>query len=66
MPDLDAAFDARGAQTDERVAELRDGLLSRIEDALTRSFRTSYALAALLALLALVPAALIRTRAQSL
>jgi predicted MFS family arabinose efflux permease len=62
LPDLDAAFDERGAQTDERVAELRDTLLSSIQDALTRSFRTSYALSALLALLALVPAALMRPR----
>ena len=62
LPDLDAAFDERGAQTDARVAKLRDDLLSSIENALTRSFRTSFALSALLALLALVPATLIRRR----
>ena len=65
LPDLDAAFDRHGAQTDERVAQLRDDLLSGIEDALTRSFRTSYALSAALALLALAPVALLRRRGRA-
>jgi predicted MFS family arabinose efflux permease len=60
LPDLDASFDSHGAQTDERVAGLRDDLLTNIKDALTRSFRTSYGLCALLALLALAPVPFIR------
>jgi hypothetical protein len=65
LPDLDAAFDRHGARTDERVAQLRDDLLSGIEDALTRSFRTSYALSAVLALLALAPVPLLRRRGRA-
>jgi predicted MFS family arabinose efflux permease len=60
LPDLDGPFDEHGAQTDERVADLRDSLLGSIKDALTRSFRSAYGLSALFALLALAPVPLIR------
>jgi hypothetical protein len=55
VPDLAAPFDKRGAAHDPSLARLRDSLVSTLEAAITRSFRSSFALAALFALLALVP-----------
>jgi MFS family permease len=52
IPDLAAPFDAHGAGDDEGVREARDSLLETIEAALTRAFRSSFALSALFALLA--------------
>lgn len=60
LPDLDAAFDRRGAGDDERVATLRDELTQGIKEALTRSFRSAFGLCALLAALALLPLRLVR------
>ncbi|MCC6223779.1 MAG: MFS transporter [Thermoleophilia bacterium] len=60
LPDLGAAFDRRGAAEDERVAALRDELTQEIKEALTRSFRTAFALCAALAALALLPLRLVR------
>jgi predicted MFS family arabinose efflux permease len=62
VPDLAAPFDARGAQTDPKLREVRDSLIGALEDALTRSFRSSFAFSALLALLALVPILVSRRR----
>jgi predicted MFS family arabinose efflux permease len=55
VPDLAEPFDRRGAAHDEKLRRVRDDLISTIEDAITRSFRSSFLLSALLALLALVP-----------
>ena len=55
VPDVARAFDENGAADDAGVARVRDGLLDTIQSALTRSFRSSYLVAALFALLALVP-----------
>ena len=60
IPDLDQAFESHGAGGDENVAQTRDRLLGAIEDALTRSFRSSYGLAALLAALAVLPVLFVR------
>jgi hypothetical protein len=57
LPDLEAPFERRSG---EGVDELRRDLLGTIEEAITRSFRSSFAVSALLALLALVPLALLR------
>jgi hypothetical protein len=55
IPDLATPFEKHGAGSDEQVAAVRDDLLDTIRAALTRSFRTSFGLAALLGLLAAVP-----------
>ena len=55
VPDLAEPFDRRGAAHDSRLRRVRDDLVAAIEDALTRSFRSSFLFSALLALLALVP-----------
>jgi predicted MFS family arabinose efflux permease len=60
VPDLDQVFESHGAGDDPNVARTRDDLLGAIQDALTRSFRSSYGLAALLAGLAIVPVLLVR------
>jgi predicted MFS family arabinose efflux permease len=60
VPDLATPFDRHGAGSDEAVRAVRDDLLETIRAALTRSFRTSFALAALLGLLAVIPALLRR------
>ncbi|MEZ5098778.1 MAG: MFS transporter [Thermoleophilia bacterium] len=52
VPDLDAPFEAQGAATDERVAQVRDDLTGTIEASITRGFRWSFLVSALLALLA--------------
>jgi MFS family permease len=65
VPDLAAPFADNGAAEDAAVAKTRDDLLGTIEAALTRSFRTSYLLAAIFALLALVPLALARLRREA-
>jgi predicted MFS family arabinose efflux permease len=65
VPDLAAPFDARGARTDPKLRDVRDSLIGALQDALTRSFRSSFALSALLALLALVPILLGRRRASA-
>jgi hypothetical protein len=60
VPDLEQVFASHGAGSSEAVAKTRDDLLGAIQDALTRSFRTSYGLAALLAALAIIPVYFIR------
>ena len=55
VPDVARAFDENGAADDANVARVRDGLVDTIQSALTRAFRSSYLVAALFALLAIVP-----------
>jgi hypothetical protein len=62
IPDLAAPFDEQGAGDDEGVREARDSLLETVEAALTRAFRSSFALSALFALLAGVAALGVGTR----
>jgi hypothetical protein len=52
MPDLDAVFDRHGAGDDGDVAGLQDRVETGIQAVLTRSFRSSFAIAAGFALLA--------------
>ena len=54
VPDLDAAFDANGAGEDPSVEAARNDLVATIEGAVTRAFRPSFLVCALLAALALV------------
>ncbi len=60
VPDLEQVFARHGAGDDESVADMRDRLFEAIQDTLTRAFRSSYAFAALLAALAIIPTFLIR------
>ena len=60
VPDLAAPFDRRGAGHDARLRRVRDALIDALESAVTRSFRGSFALAALFAVLALAPILLAR------
>ena len=39
VPDLEAVFDERGADTDADLAAARDGLIDTVTDTITRSFR---------------------------
>jgi len=52
IPNLAAPFEANGAAREPSVREVRDSLLASVEAPLTRAFRSSFALAALFALLA--------------
>lgn len=62
IPDLSKPFDERGARTDAKLAGVRDDLVGVIEATITRAFRPAFLLSALLAILALVPALLFRSR----
>ena len=55
VPDLGKPFDDAGAQTNDNVRRARDDLVNTLESALTRGFRSAFALAALFAVLAVVP-----------
>ena len=55
VPDLGKPFDDAGAQSSANVRRARDDLVSTLESALARGFRSSFALAALFAALAVVP-----------
>jgi MFS family permease len=55
VPDVDAVFAAQGASDNAALASARDGLVGTIESILTRAFRSSFLIAAALALLALLP-----------
>jgi hypothetical protein len=65
VPDLAAEFDARGAEGDDAMARARDELMDTVTDAVTRSFRPAFVLAAGLAGLAAVPALLVAARPVS-
>jgi hypothetical protein len=60
IPDLARPFDERGADEDSGLREMRDNLITTLESVVTRGFRSSFALSALLALVALAPAARLR------
>ncbi len=60
IPDLSKPFDDRGAKTDAHLRALRDTLLDTLRGVITRSFRWSFLLSALFALLVLIPARRLR------
>ena len=62
VPDLAAEFDERGAEGDNAMARARDDLMDTVTDAVTRSFRPAFGIAAALATLAAVPAVLVARR----
>jgi MFS family permease len=49
VPDLAAEFDERGAEGDNDLARARDALMTTVTDAITRSFRPAFVIAAALA-----------------
>jgi predicted MFS family arabinose efflux permease len=55
VPDLSKPFEDAGAKSNDDVRDARDHLVNTLESALTRGFRSGFALAALFALLAVVP-----------
>jgi hypothetical protein len=57
VPDVTAPFDAQGASQSAGMHATREGVLSAIRDTLTRGFRGSFLIAALLGALAAVAAA---------
>jgi MFS family permease len=61
VPDLAKPFDDAGARSNENVREARDSLLVTLRSAITRGFRSSFGLAALFAVLTVVPALRLRT-----
>ena len=62
VPDLAAEFDERGAEAGNAMALARDDLMDTVTDAVTRSFRPAFAIAALLAASAALPAAVVARR----
>jgi predicted MFS family arabinose efflux permease len=60
VPDLGKPFEDAGASSNAHVREARDSLVGTLEGALTRGFRSAFGLAALFALLAVVPALRVR------
>ena len=62
VPDLNTAFAEHTQGGPASVVELQDSLLGTIEDVLTRSFRSAFAVSALFALLAVVPMLFVRHR----
>ena len=62
IPDLAKPFDDRGARTDATLRAARDTLLDTLRGAVTRAFRSAFFLSALFALLALIPARLLREK----
>ena len=65
VPDVDAVFEAQGAGDSPALAAARDDLIGTIESILTRAFRSSFLIAALLALLALVPLLMLAGRSTT-
>jgi MFS family permease len=61
VPDLAKPFDEAGAGSDDHVREARDSLLVTLRSGLTRGFRSSFGLAALFAVLSVVPVWRLRT-----
>jgi len=62
IPDLAKPFDARGAQSDSKLAAARDDLVAAIEESITRAFRPDFLLAAAFGAVAALLAALMRRR----
>lgn len=63
VPDLGKPFDDRGAASDAGLRRMRDDLITTLESVVTRGFRSAFALSALLALLAVLPASRLRRAA---
>jgi hypothetical protein len=61
-PDLAAVFEERGADSNPSLAAARDRLVDTINDAITRSFRPAFGVAALLAAAAAIPALAVSLR----
>ncbi len=59
VPDLAAEFDERGAEPGNAMGRARDALMDTVTDAMTRSFRPAFVLAAGLAVLAAIPGGLV-------
>jgi MFS family permease len=64
-PDLAAVFEERGADSDPAFAAARDRLVDTINDAITRSFRPAFGVAALLAAAAAIPALAVSLRRRA-
>jgi len=62
IPDLAKPFEDAGAGNDASVRTARNQLLTAVRAPLTRSFRPGFAVAALLAALAIFPPLLLRRR----
>jgi MFS family permease len=62
IPDLAAAFEEHGSGDDPAVRAVQDDLRVAVEAAVTRAFRSSFLVCALLALLALAPVLAFRRR----
>jgi MFS family permease len=56
VPDPSKPFNERGAETNEKLRETRDGVVSAIRDTVTRGFRPSFLIAALFGALAAIVA----------
>jgi MFS family permease len=63
VPDLSRPFDENGAGDDADVAAARDSLLESVQAVLTRTFRSSFALSALFAVLAGISGLVVGRRA---
>ena len=63
VPDLNKPFDDAGARDHDNVRQARDDLITTLESALTRGFRPAFGLAALFALLSVVPTLRLRREA---
>jgi MFS family permease len=64
VPDLAGVFDERGAKGDNAMARARDTLLDTVTDAVTRSFRPAFGIAAALAALAAIPTVMVVGRSS--
>jgi hypothetical protein len=62
VPDVEKVFEEQGAADNEALTTTRDELLGTIQEILTRAFRSSFLIAAALALVALVPLILVAAR----
>jgi MFS family permease len=65
VPDIDAVFADQGADESDGLAAARDDLVEIITSILTRAFRSSFLIAAALALVALVPILLVASRSRA-
>jgi len=61
-PDLEAAFDAHGAESDSKLAAARDDVVGAIEATVTRAFRPAFLICAGFAAAALALALVMRGR----
>jgi hypothetical protein len=64
VPDIDAVFEDQGADDSAALATARDDLVEIITSILTRAFRSSFLIAAALALVALIPILVVAARSR--